>query len=200
MRGDVFRVSIINVQSRFLETIQRLAVVGIFFNRQNDENDITSSIYILLELITEIARTMNTDAIVAGVLSGVISPFVVSWIQHKFIWRSQKQLEMKNSIFLDAVRALSQWSRDALDPALQAQPTAPGAAVRRLVEMRPETAELLERSKGLVQAFFAPTVYTAYDAALRAQIALDNIPNEDFEAKRTAAIVAMANELGIRDK
>jgi hypothetical protein len=143
---------------------------------------------------------MSTDAIVAGFLSGVISPFVVSWIQHKFIWRSQRRLEMKNSIFLDAVQALSQWSRDALDPALQAQPPAPGAKVKRVVEMRPDTAELLERSKGLVQAFFAPSVYSAYDAALKAHIALENIPNEDFEAKRTAAIVAMANELGILDK
>lgn len=143
---------------------------------------------------------MSADAIVAGIISGVISPFVVSWIQHKFIWRSQKQLEMKHSIFLDAVRALSQWSRDALDPALQAQAKASSADLRRLVEMRPETAELLERSKGLVQAFFAPEVYAAYDAALRAHIALDNIPNEDFETKRTAVIVAMAKELGIRDK
>lgn len=143
---------------------------------------------------------MNADAIVAGILSGVISPFVVSWIQHRLIWRSQKKLEMKNSIFLDAVRALSQWSRDALDPVLQEQGKASGTKVRRVVEMRPETAELLERSKGLVQAFFAPSVYIAYDEALRANVSLDNIPNEDFEAKRTAAIIAMAEELGIRDK
>ena len=143
---------------------------------------------------------MSADAIVAGIISGVISPFIVSWIQHKVIWRSQKQLEMKHSIFLDSVRALSQWSRDALDPALQEQAKTSGTTVRRLVEMRPETAELLERSKGLVQAFFEPHVYAAYDAALRAHIALDNIPNEDFETKRTAAIVAMAKELGIRDK
>ena len=143
---------------------------------------------------------MSPDAIVAGIISGVISPFVVSWIQHKVIWRTQKQLEMKHTIFLDAVRALSQWSRDALDPALQAQNKASGANLRRVVEMRPETAELLERSKGLVQAFFAAEVYAAYDAALRAHVALENIPNEDFEVKRTAAIVAMANELGIRGK
>jgi hypothetical protein len=45
---------------------------------------------------------MSADAIVAGIISGVISPFVVSWIQHKVIWRSQKQLEMKHSIFLDS--------------------------------------------------------------------------------------------------
>ncbi len=143
---------------------------------------------------------MSPDAIVAGIISGVISPFVVSWIQHKVTWRTQKQLEMKHTIFLDAVRALSQWSRDALDPALQAQNKASGANLRLVVEMRPETAELLERSKGLVQAFFAPEVYAAYDAALRAHVALENIPNEDFEVKRTAAIVAMANELGIRGK
>ena len=141
---------------------------------------------------------MSTEAIVAGIISGILSPLVLSWLQHKVIWRTQKQLEMKHAIFLDAVRALSLWSRDAMDPALQSN-KASHQGITRLTEMRPETVELLEKSKGMVQAFFSAEVHAAYDLALRAHIALNNIPNEDFEQKRTAAIIAMAKELGIKE-
>jgi hypothetical protein len=64
------------------------------------------------------------------------------------------------------------------------------------VEARPKTLELMERSRGMVKAFFTQALYDAYDEALRAKISLDTIPNIDFEEKRTKAILAMSKELG----
>lgn len=135
-------------------------------------------------------------ALIAGLISGILSPLALSWLQHQVIWRRQKRLEMKWSVFQDAVRALSLWSRDALDPGLQASKASHQGA-QRVTELRPETGELLEKSKGMVQAFFSKEAWKAYEAVLRSHIALDNIPNTDFEAKRTDAIIGMARELGL---
>ena len=141
---------------------------------------------------------MTIDSVVAGLIAGVISPFIVSWLQHQVIWRRQKRLETKYKIFEEAVRALSLWSTDAMDPKLQSEKSS-YKGNSRLVEMRPGTVEFLEKSKGMVHAFFSKDTAAKYDHALRAHIAIDNIPNEDFEERRTDAIVAMATELGIRD-
>ena len=65
---------------------------------------------------------MSAEAIIGGLIGGIISPLILSWLQHRFIWRTQKRLEMKHTIvFLDAVRALSLWARDALDPDFQSK-------------------------------------------------------------------------------
>jgi len=138
------------------------------------------------------------DAIIAGILSGVLSPLVLSWLQHRVIWKRQKQLEIKFTIFQDAVRALSLWATDALDPGLQSKKAAYNG-VTRVTEARSETWELIEKSRGLVQAFFSSETFSAYDEVLRANISLQNIPNEDFEQKRTKAILLMATELGIHE-
>ncbi len=93
------------------------------------------------------------DALIAGLISGIISPLMLSLIQHKVIWKRQKTLEIKYSIFNDAIRALSQLSTDALDLALQSQkPTSNG--LTPTIHFRPETTELIEKSRGLVMAFF----------------------------------------------
>lgn len=137
------------------------------------------------------------DAIFAGLLSGIISPLLLSWLQHRYIWKSQKRLEMKYTIFQEAVRALSLWATDALDPALQAN-KATHNGVTRVTECRPETMELLERSRGMVKAFYSTDAYAAYDLVLRAKLAIDNVPNEEFEQRRTVAILALAQEIGIK--
>lgn len=137
------------------------------------------------------------NAIIAGLLSGIISPLVLSWLQHRYIWKSQKRLEMKYTIFQDAVRALSLWATDALDPVLQANKTT-HKGVTRVTEYRPETMELLERSRGMVKAFYSTDAYAAYDLVLRAKLSVDDVPNEEFEQRRTVAILAMARELGIK--
>ncbi len=136
------------------------------------------------------------DAIAAAVVASLMSPVVVLWLQHRYVWRPQRRLEMKHAVFKDAVRALSLWSRDAMDPGLQADKPSHGGS-QRLTELTPETGELLERSKHMVRAFFSSEAYSDYEDTLRSHIAMDNVPNEDFEEKATKAIVAMARELGI---
>jgi hypothetical protein len=135
-------------------------------------------------------------ALSAGIVSGFLSPLILSWLQYRVIWTRQKQLETKNEIFREAVRALSLWARDALDPELQSKKTS-YKNTSRVTEFRPETVELLENSKGMIKALFSDVVYRAYENVLHAHIAIENVPNEDFEGRRTAAILAMAKELGI---
>jgi len=72
--------------------------------------------------------------------------------------------------------------------------------IRRIVEFRPETIKLIERSRGMVRAFFSDVVFNKFDQALRTDVSLDNIPNINFEKNRTAAIVEMAKELGIDNR
>ena len=142
---------------------------------------------------------MSTEAIVAGLISGIISPFIVSRLQHKVIWQRQKNLELKHKIFEEAVRALSMWASDAMDPKLQSEKSS-FKGTSRITEMRPETVELMEKSKGMVQAFYSSESYSAYEHALKGHISIDNVPNTEFEERRTNAIITMAKELGIDGK
>ena len=137
---------------------------------------------------------MPTEAIIAGLVSGIVSPLVLGWLQHKYIWRRQRSLEIRHSVFQDSVRALSLWASDALDPELQAK-NAEQKGLKRIVALRPETVELLERSKGMVRAFFSPAAFEAFRLVLHSNVSLENIPNEDFEKNRTYAILALAKEL-----
>jgi hypothetical protein len=136
-------------------------------------------------------------ALASGALSGIISPLVLSWLQHKCIWKSQKKLEVKYSIFEDAVRALSLLATDAFDLKLQSEKTSYKGRSRQ-IELRPETSELIENSRGMVKAFFTETSYKLFDAALKARISFEEVPCLDFENKRTAAIVQLSQELGIK--
>ena len=148
--------------------------------------------------MTEFTMTSKYfELIGVGLLSGIISPLFLSWLQHKWIWKSQKKLEIKYEIFEDAVKALSLYATDALDPKLQSQ-KASYKGVARLIELRPETSELMEKSRGLVSAFFSKEAYSLYDSALKAGVSIETIPCVDFEQKRTKAIVKLSEELGIK--
>jgi hypothetical protein len=136
-------------------------------------------------------------AFIAGLLSGIISPIILSVLQHQVIWKKQKKLEIKFMVFQDSLRALSLWATDALDLKLQAGKCSYGGIVR-VTEARSETWELIEKTRSMVQSFYSSETYSAYDTALKAEISLQRIPNEDFESKRTIAILAMARELGIK--
>lgn len=137
------------------------------------------------------------ETIIAGIIGGVISPFIVSFLQHKCIWRSQKKIEFKYSVFQDAVLALSQFAVDATDPAVQSdKKTYKNFA--RVVEARPETFSLMERSRGMVKAFFSEEAFQAFDEALKVPISIENVPNLDFERARVEAIARLAKELGIK--
>lgn len=138
------------------------------------------------------------EAIIAGILSGVISPLILSWLQQRVIWKNQKRLEIKFTIFQDAVRALSLWATDALDPKLQSEKVA-YMGITRVTDARLETWELIEKSRGLVRAFFSSETFSAFDEVLRTNISFQTIPNEEFERKRTKAILLMAKEIGIHE-
>jgi hypothetical protein len=135
--------------------------------------------------------------IFAGLIAGVISPLLLSWLQHRVIWRTQKKADVKYAIFSDAVRALSQYSVDALDPALQVEKKSYHGQTR-YIETRPETLALMEQSRSMVQAFFSERAYEAFNSALCTPISIETVPNFEFEGARVKAIVALATDLGIR--
>lgn len=136
------------------------------------------------------------EAIIAGFISGLISPLILSWLQHKIIWKRQKRFEIKFNIFSEAVSALSAYETDSLNPNLQKNKSEYFGSTR-MVELRPETEQALERTKGMVKAFFSDETYQVLDKALRSKISIENIPNTTFEKNRTATILEMAKELGI---
>ena len=136
------------------------------------------------------------EAIVAGVVAGILSPLVLAWLRHKYIWQSEKRLEQKYKIFIDAVRALALFSTDALDPKLQSE-KASYKYVSRVTECRPETFEAMETSLGMVKAFFGEATFSALDKAFKQKLSVENVPNTEFENARVEAILAMACELGI---
>ena len=135
--------------------------------------------------------------IFVGILSGIISPLFLSLLQHKWIWKSQKKLEVKYSIFNDAVRALSLYSADALDPKLQSE-KASYKGFSRQVEMRPETAELIQRASGMIAAFFSKEAYSSFEKAIREKISIENVPNMEFEEALSTAIICLSKKLGIK--
>ena len=69
----------------------------------------------------------------------------------------------------------------------------------RMVELRPETEALIEKSRGMVKAFYTEETYNKFVKALKSKISIENIPNIEFEEMRISAIVGMAKELGILD-
>lgn len=137
------------------------------------------------------------EAIIAGIIGGIISPFIVSFLQHKCIWRNQKEIEIKYSIFQDAISALSQYAVDAVDPGLQSNKKTYNNMSRQ-VEARPETFALMERSRGMVKAFFSEEAYKVFDEALKTPISIEKIPNLDFGNAGVKAIIQLAKELGIK--
>ncbi|MBI9086293.1 MAG: hypothetical protein JEZ11_22020 [Desulfobacterales bacterium] len=138
------------------------------------------------------------DAIIAGMISGLMSPAILSWLKHKIIWKAQKRNEIKISAFTDTLTALSSLETDALDTELQSNKKEYKGSMR-VVELRPETIVLMEKSRGMVRAFFSEATFKYVDKALRDKVSIENIPNIEFDESRTTAIIAMSEELGINE-
>lgn len=136
------------------------------------------------------------DAIIAGIISGLMSPLILAWLRHKIIWKSQKREEIKMNAFIDTLTALSSLETDALDVELQSNKKAYNG-LSRIVEFRPETIIIKERARGMVRAFFSQETFEKVDKAMRTQVSIENVPNIDFEENRTLAISALAEELGV---
>ena len=138
------------------------------------------------------------DAIIAGMISGLMSPLILSWLKHKIIWKAQKRNEIKMAAFTDTLTALSSLETDALDMELQSNKKEYKGSMR-VVELRPETIILMEKSRGMVRAFFSEATFKKVDKAFRKKVSLENVPNVEFDESRTTAIIAMAEELGINE-
>jgi hypothetical protein len=136
------------------------------------------------------------EAIIAGLISGILSPLILSWLQHNIIWRKQKRYEIKYSVFSDAVRAMSQYETDVLDFEIQENKKTYKDPIKR-IELRPETSSVIEKTRGMVMAFFSKDTFQKYEKVFKAKISIENIPNIEFEKRRNEAIIAMAQELGI---
>lgn len=46
-----------------------------------------------------------SESIVVAVIAGLLGPVIVPWLQQRSVCRRQRRLEMKHSVFKDAVRA-----------------------------------------------------------------------------------------------
>ncbi|MDD2388998.1 MAG: hypothetical protein PHP23_04605 [Desulfobacterales bacterium] len=136
------------------------------------------------------------DAIIAGVISGFMSPLILAWLRHKIIWKAQKRDEIKMNAFIDTLTALSSLETDALDTELQSNKKSYKGRTR-IVEFRPETIIVKERARGMVRAFFSKETFEKVDKAMREEVSIENVPNIDFEESRILAISALASELGI---
>ena len=130
-----------------------------------------------------------------GLIAGIISPLVLSFLQQRVIWRAQKQTEIRTKTFDEAVQALAMYEADALDVQLQAN-TPTGLGLRPVTNFREETRIQMQKSLALVEAFFNEETSQAYRDALSSGVSLDKIPNEEFSKRRTRAIRSMADELG----
>jgi hypothetical protein len=136
------------------------------------------------------------DAIIAGIISGLMSPLILAWFRHKIIWKSQKREEIKMNAFIDTLTALSSLETDALDVELQSNKKSYNG-LSRIVEFRPETIIIKERARGMIRAFFSKETFEKVDKAMRTQVSIENVPNIKFEKNRTSAISALAEELGV---
>jgi hypothetical protein len=119
---------------------------------------------------------MTLSQILVSILIALLSGFVAAYLTPLFNanfarrnWRHQKAFDLKYEVFQGAVTALAAWLTDALDVNLQnSKGQYKGAS--RLVEMRPETSQALEKYRGMVEAFFSHEVAQKFDEATRRRI------------------------------
>ena len=144
-------------------------------------------------------------ALIAGISAAVLAPLVTAAVT-KTHWKRQidfqtreKSFQLKYEVFQGAIDTLAAWAADALDPSLQNSKTT-YKDLEQSVAMRPETARATERSRGLVSALFSVEVNGRFDAALRAKLSIENVPNTDFEEKRRDFVVSAAKELGLETR
>ena len=131
-------------------------------------------------------------SILSGIVGGIISPFIVSWLQDRFIWRRQKTVEIRQRVFDATVKALTTFAAEALDAASQAQhPECRGNYIN------PDTRQALQEARALVQAFCSKEAYEALFDAMGERLTIADSPNMDWERKKTKAILAVAKEIGI---
>ena len=136
------------------------------------------------------------DAIIAGIISGLISPLILAWLSHKIIWKSQKRNEIRMNAFSDALTALSLIETDAME--LQSNKKE-YKGMSRVTEFRPETSLAMGKALGMVKAFYSNDTFLKVAKAFKTKISIENVPNIEFYENRIDAVLAMSNELGINN-
>ncbi len=119
-------------------------------------------------------------ALGSAALGGVISPLLLSWLQHQIIWRAQRTAEARRAAFDEAVKAIAMYEADALKP----EPT-----------IRQETTDQMQKALALVEAFFSPQAFDALTQYTKRN--LSKGPSAELSRLRTSAIEKMATELGL---
>ena len=122
---------------------------------------------------------MDVVSIVGSAIVGFIGGAAALWAQHRIVWKPQKRIELRRSIFDDAVNTLARYEVDALDIELQKANRAKEGE-RLAVDMRLETRVLMQRTRLQVEAFFPKPTSDAYKAALHAPIGIDHNPHTEF--------------------
>jgi hypothetical protein len=130
--------------------------------------------------------------IITALLSSVIAPLVLAYIQHEMIWRAQKRTELKTKAFDEAIEAIAMYETDALNIELQASKPSAGGKTP-LIHFRPETRLQIERALALVEASFNQKTFEAYKAALSTMP--QNIPSPQHNERRATALKLMIEEL-----
>ena len=140
----------------------------------------------------EITWQAYVVGILSGMAGGIISPFIVSWLQDRFIWRKRKTIEIRQRVFDTTVKALTTFAAEALDSGLQAQhPECRGNYIT------PATKQALQEARALVQAFCSKEAYNALFDVMGERLTIADAPSIEWERKKTKAILIVAREIGI---
>jgi hypothetical protein len=118
----------------------------------------------------------------SALLAGIISPIVLAWLQHQFIWRTQRTAEARKLAFDEAITAISMFEADALNSA------GGGTAA-----IRQETKDQMQKALALVEAFFSQNAFDAFQKYTLRD--LSKVPSENLNQLRTKAIKTLATEL-----
>jgi hypothetical protein len=90
------------------------------------------------------------------------------------------------------------YEADALDPALQDKwQEYSGQGLRPQIVLRSETRVSMQKSLLQAKAYFPDDTFQAFEAALRCDLRLSNIPDTVFSTKSQTAIGMMAREVGV---
>jgi hypothetical protein len=120
-------------------------------------------------------------ALGSSFLGGIISPLLLSWLQHQYIWRAQKTAEARKAVFDDAIKAIAMFEADVL---------------KRLETIRQETADQMQKALALVEAFFSQEAFEALTQYTKRD--LSRGPTAELNQLRTNAIKKLTNELGLK--
>lgn len=138
------------------------------------------------------------SVVLPALISGVVSAALVPFVQQRFVWRTQKRIEFRRAAFDKALNALAMRETDAYSPSVQSKP-AEAHGLRRVVEMRDETAEQMQRARYLVRAFFPAATAIGFERALDAPISMKTVPDTEYLDRVAQAVRLLAEDIGLTD-